>query len=49
VVGQPEWLGTPGGVWRETFLFIALIYWVFSFTMSRTARQIELNLNVGKH
>ncbi len=49
IVGQPEWLGTPGGVWRETFLFIALIYWVFSFTMSRTARQIEFNLNVGKH
>lgn len=49
VIGQPEWLGTPGGVWRETFLFIALIYWIFSFTMSRTARQVEMNLNVGKH
>ncbi|GAB4429432.1 MAG: amino acid ABC transporter permease [Chloroflexi bacterium OHK40] len=49
VVGQPEWLGTPGGVWRETFLFIAVIYWFFSFTMSRTSRRIEQQLNVGKH
>jgi general L-amino acid transport system permease protein len=48
VVGQPEWLGTPGGVWRETFLFIALIYWVISFTMSRSSKKIEENLNVGK-
>jgi general L-amino acid transport system permease protein len=46
-VTQPEWLGTPGGVWRETFLTIAAIYWVFSFTMSRTSKQIEANLNVG--
>lgn len=48
VVGQPEWLGTPGGVWRETFLFIALIYWIVSFTISRTARQIEQDLHVGR-
>lgn len=49
VVGQPEWLGTPGGVWRETLLFIALIYWVFSFSISRASRRIEQQLNVGKH
>jgi general L-amino acid transport system permease protein len=49
VTGQTQWLGTPGGVWRETFLFIALIYWVISFTMSRTSRSIETQLNVGKH
>jgi general L-amino acid transport system permease protein len=49
VVGQPQWLGTPGGVWRETLLFIALIYWVFSFSISRASRRIEQQLNVGKH
>lgn len=49
VVGQPEWLGTPGGVWREAFLFIGLVYWLFSFTMSRTSQAIERRLNVGKH
>jgi general L-amino acid transport system permease protein len=47
VIGQPQWLGTPGGVWRETFLVIALVYWIFSFTMSRTSKMIEENLSVG--
>jgi general L-amino acid transport system permease protein len=46
---QPEWLGISGGVWRETFFVVALIYWIFSFTMSRTSRRIEEQLNVGKH
>ncbi|WP_322495702.1 amino acid ABC transporter permease [Chloroflexus sp.] len=41
IVGQPQWLGTPGGVWRETFLVIAAIYWLFSFTMSRISKRIE--------
>ncbi|PDW04539.1 amino acid ABC transporter permease [Candidatus Viridilinea mediisalina] len=45
---QPQWLGIPGGVWRETFFVVAGIYWVFTFTMSRTARKIESNLNVGR-
>jgi general L-amino acid transport system permease protein len=49
IVNQPDWLGISGGVWRETFLVVALIYWVFSFTMSRTARSVEQQLNVGKH
>lgn len=44
---QPQWLGIPGGVWRETFFVVAAIYWVFSFTMSRTSKRIEENLNVG--
>ncbi len=47
IVGQPTWLGTPGGVWRETFLVIAAIYWLFSFTMSRVSKRIEEDLNVG--
>jgi general L-amino acid transport system permease protein len=45
---QPQWFGIPGGVWRETFLVVAGIYWIFSFTMSRTARRIESQLNVGR-
>jgi len=48
VYTQPQWLGIPGGVWRETFFVVAGIYWIFSFTMSRAARQIETDLNVGK-
>lgn len=45
---QPQWLGMPGGVWRETFFVVAAIYWVFSFTMSRTSKKIEERLNVGQ-
>lgn len=44
---QPQWLGITGGVWRETFLVVAGIYWIFSFTMSRTSKQIEEKLSVG--
>lgn len=47
VTGQTAWQGVPGGVWRETFLVIALLYWVVSFTMSRSSRKIEENLGVG--
>jgi general L-amino acid transport system permease protein len=48
VIKQPQWLGTPGGVWRETFVFIALIYFIVSFTMSRVSLRIERNLGVGQ-
>jgi general L-amino acid transport system permease protein len=49
IVGQPQWLGTPGGVWRETFLVIAAIYWVFSFTMSRISKRIEDQIARSRH
>ncbi|WP_322511837.1 amino acid ABC transporter permease, partial [Chloroflexus sp.] len=49
IVGQPEWLGTPVGVWRETFLVIAAIYWVFSFTMSRISKRIEDQIARSRH
>ncbi len=49
LVGQPEWLGTPGGVWRETFLVIAAIYWMFSFTMSRVSKRIEDQIARSRH
>ncbi len=48
VTAQPDWLGTPGGVWREVFFFVALVYFVFSFTMSRVSLRIERNLGVGQ-
>lgn len=49
IVGQPQWLGTPGGVWRETFLVIAAIYWLFSFTMSRISKRIEDQIARSRH
>ena len=40
VVNQPEWLG----LFQEVLLFIAVIYFVFSYAMSRTSRQLETQL-----
>ncbi|GIV97648.1 MAG: polar amino acid ABC transporter permease [Herpetosiphonaceae bacterium] len=47
VIRQPDWLTVPGGVQREVLLFVALIYWVFSFSMARVSYQIERRLGVG--
>jgi general L-amino acid transport system permease protein len=48
VQGQTEWLGIPGGVWRETLFFVALIYFIFSFAMSRVSLRVERSLGVGQ-
>jgi general L-amino acid transport system permease protein len=48
VIQQPEWLGTPGGVAREVYLFVALIFFIFSFGMSTASRRLETRLDVGK-
>jgi general L-amino acid transport system permease protein len=48
IISQPDWLQVSGGVWRETFLVVALIYFVFSFAMSRTSLAIERRTNAGK-
>ncbi len=46
VVAQPEWLG---GLQRETYVFVALIYWVFSFAMSTASQDLERRLGVGEY
>jgi len=48
VIQQPEWLGTPGGVAREVYLFVALVFFIFSFGMSTASRRLESRLGVGK-
>jgi general L-amino acid transport system permease protein len=48
VIQQPEWLGTPGGVAREVYLFVALVFFIFSFGMSTASRRLETRLGVGK-
>jgi general L-amino acid transport system permease protein len=48
VIQQPEWLGTPGGVAREVYLFVALVFFIFSFGMSTASRRLEIKLGVGK-
>jgi general L-amino acid transport system permease protein len=48
VVQQPMWLGVPGGITKEVYLFTALIYFLFSFGMSLASKRLETHLNVGK-
>ncbi|MCH8815375.1 MAG: amino acid ABC transporter permease [Chloroflexi bacterium] len=44
VSAQPDFIGRQA----ETLLFIALIYWIVAFNMSRASQQIEKNLGVGE-
>lgn len=44
VLANPNWLGLA----REVFLFVALIYWVFSYAMSYASRRIEVALGLGQ-
>ena len=45
VVQQPNWLGIPGGITKEMYLFVATIYFIFSFGMSFASRRLETELN----
>jgi general L-amino acid transport system permease protein len=44
IVANPDFLGKQ----MEMFLFIGLIYWVISYSMSYASRRIEKNLGVGE-
>ncbi len=44
VLAQPEWLGRQ----TEVYLFIAVIFFVFSYVMSYASYQLETALGVGK-
>ena len=48
VVQQPMWLGVPGGITKEVYLFTAALYFLFSFGMSLASKRLETHLNVGK-
>jgi general L-amino acid transport system permease protein len=45
VVAQPDWLGLQ----QETYAFVAFVYWIFAFAMSRASQRLERNLGVGKY
>ena len=45
VVAQEDWLGLQ----RETYAFVALVFWIFAFLMSRASQRLEKNLGVGKY
>lgn len=44
IVANPKFLGKQ----MEAYLFIALIYWVISYSMSYASRRLEKNLGVGE-
>jgi general L-amino acid transport system permease protein len=48
ILVQPAWSNIAGGITREVYLSIALVYFVVSFGMSWASRRIERELGVGK-
>ena len=44
IQGHPEYLASA----KELFIFLALVFWVFTYTMSYVSRQVEQRLGVGE-
>jgi general L-amino acid transport system permease protein len=44
VQGNPEWLARQA----EVYLFVAMVFWIFTFSMSFASRRLETALGVGK-
>jgi general L-amino acid transport system permease protein len=44
VIANPDWLGLQA----EVYLFVAAIYFVFSYSMSYVSQRIETALGVGE-
>ena len=44
ITGRPEYQGTA----QEMFIFIALVFWIFTYGMSYISRRVERNLGVGE-
>jgi general L-amino acid transport system permease protein len=44
VVSQPQFIGLQ----REAYLFVTLIYWVFSYLMAYLSQRLEVALGVGE-
>ncbi len=44
VIGRPEYQGNV----HEVFIFLALVFWVFTYTMSYMSRRVEQNLGIGQ-
>lgn len=48
VIQQPAWLGVPGGITKEVYLFAGFLYFIFSYGMSFASRRLESHLNTGQ-
>ena len=44
VLGNVQWIGAQ----REVYVFLAAVFWVFTFSMSYASRKLEEALGVGK-
>jgi general L-amino acid transport system permease protein len=48
VVQQPAWLGVAGGITKEVYLFVGVVYFLFSYGMSFASRRLEGELRAGQ-
>ena len=44
ITANPDWLGTQ----QEVFVLVAVLFWIFSYTMSYASRRIEQRLGIGE-
>jgi general L-amino acid transport system permease protein len=44
VAGNPEWVGAQA----EVYVFVAVVFWVFTYSMSHSSRRVEKALGVGE-
>lgn len=44
ILGNVEWIGQQ----REVYLFIAVVFWIFTYSMSYASRRLEEALGVGE-
>ncbi len=45
VLGNPEWTGLQ----PEVYLFVAIVYFIFTYSMSFVSQKVEADLGVGQH
>jgi general L-amino acid transport system permease protein len=44
IAGNPEWVGAQA----EVYVFVAVVFWVFTYSMSSSSRRVEKALGVGE-
>ena len=44
ILGNVKWIGAQ----REVYVFVGVMYWIFTYSMSYASRKLETALGVGK-
>ena len=44
ILGNPEYLESA----RELFVFVGIVFWIFTYSMSYISRRVEEHMGVGK-